>query len=196
MAAFSAVTLAALTVANAGVAAATGDHATAEPEPAAVTLRGCVRQTNGDFTVADPPGAMLTKPGGINNRGDILFKYLDADGIQRGAVLSRGVYRPIEFPGAAVTAPLGQNDRGDIVGAYVDAEGTSHGLLRDGKGRYVSIDHPDDVGLGTVLYSINDRSQTTGAYRRALVQPDQARQLLSKPAAATGGLLNQVTLIG
>ena len=68
-----------------GVAAATGDHATAEPEPAAVTLRGCVRQTNGDFTVADPPGTMLTKPGGINNRGD-MFGYLNANGILLGAV--------------------------------------------------------------------------------------------------------------
>ena len=325
-----------MTVASAGVAAAAGDHATAEPEPPAVTLRGFVREKNGEFTVAEPPGATLTKPGGINNRGDVLFKYLDADGIQRGAVLSRGAYRPIEFPGAAVTAPLGQNDRGDIVGnyldqagashgflltrdgtyttvdnpnaddnglvldsfgtiitninnrgemvgsytaggrllgfvrdrhgrfttieppgaaatlvtdindrgdivgdssevgadelfsdgdgdsflldrgvyrsiefpgaartivnainnrgeiagAYVDAGGTTHGLLRDRKGRYVSIDHPDEAGLGTVLYSINDRGQTTGAYLRTVVQPDPARQRLSTPVAATGGLLN------
>ena len=104
-------------VGGAGVAATGGDHATAEREPPAVTLRGFVRGKDGEFTVAEPPDATLTKPGGINNRGDILFKYLDADGIQRGAVLSRGVYRAIEFPGAAVTAPLGQNDRGDIVGS-------------------------------------------------------------------------------
>jgi hypothetical protein len=308
-----------------------------------LTLRGFVRERNGEFTVAEPPGATLTKPGGINNRGDILFKYLDADGIQRGAVLSRGVYRPIEFPGAAVTAPLGQNDRGDIVGnyldqagashgflltrdgtfttvdnpdaddnglvlgsfgtlitninnrrrdgrvlhtaggkllgflrdrqgrfitiepagaaatlvtdindrgdivgdssevgadelfgegdgdsfpldkgeyrnieftgasrtvvnainnrgemagSYVDAGGTWHGFLRDRRGRYVSIDHPDEAGLGTTLYSINERGQTTGAHLRTIEQPDPVRQRLSTPGAARGGLLDHLASIG
>ena len=338
----TATSLAVLTVAGAGVAAAAGDQATEQPEPPALTLRGFVRDSDGEFRMSEPPGATLTKPGGINNRGDVLFKYLDADGIQRGAVLSRGVYRPVEFPGAAVTAPLGQNDRGDIVGnyldqarashgflltrdgtyttidnpnaddnglvlgsfgtlitninnrgemvgsysaggkllgfvrdrqgrfttieppgaaatlvtdindrgdivgdssdvsadalvgegdgdsflldngvyrsiefpgafrtivnainnrgemagAYVDAGGSTHGLLRDRRGRYVSIDHPDEAGLGTVLYSLNDRGETTGAYRRTVEPPDPNRQRLSTPVAATGGLLDIVTLIG
>ena len=342
VAAFAAAAVVALTVAGAGVAVAAGDQATAEPEPPALTLRGFVREKDGEFAVAQPPGATLTKPGGINNRGDILFKYLDADGIQRGAVLSRGVYRPIEFPGAAVTAPLGQNDRGDIVGnyldqagashgflltrhdtyttvdnpnaddnglvlesfgtiitninnhgemvgsytaggkllgfvrdrkgrfttiappgaaatlvtdindrgdivgdssevsadalfsdgdgdsflldkrvyrgiefpgavrtvvnainnrgemagSYVDAGGTWHGFVRNRKGRYVSTDHPDEAGLGTTLYSINDRGQTTGSYLRTVEQPDAARQRLSTPPAATGELLNDLALIG
>ena len=80
--------------------------------------------------------------------------------------------------------------------AYIDTAGTTHGLLRDRNGRYVSIDHPDEAGLGTVLYSINDRGETTGAYQRADEQPDPARQRLSTAVASTGGLLNHVTLIG
>ena len=341
--AFAAATaLATLTLPANGQAAAAVDQAPADPEPAALTLRGFVRDRDGEFRVAEPPGATLTKPGGINNRGDILFKYLDADGIQRGAVLSRGAYRPIEVAGAAVTAPLGQNDSGDVVGnyldeagvshgfllsrngtyttidhpsadgnglvlgswgtlvtninnrgemvgsystggrlrgflrdregrftpidppgaaatlvtdlndrgeivgdssevgadelfsgddnhsflldgdgyrdievpgasstvanainnrgeiagAYVDSEGTWHGLLRDHSGRDVSIDHPDEAGLSTTLYSMNDRGQSTGAYQRTAEQPDAVRRQLSTPAAATGGPLHHLGAIG
>ena len=167
----AATALAALAVAGAGIAAAAGDQATAEPEPPAVTLRGFVRAKNGEFGVAEPPGATLTKPGGINNRGAILFKYLDAEGIQRGAVLSRGVYRQIEFPGAAVTAPLGQNDHGDIVGNYLDQAGASHGFLLTKHGRYTTVDNPnaDDNGLvldsfGTIVTNINNRGEMVGSY--------------------------------
>jgi hypothetical protein len=147
-----AATLASLTFRSAGSAGATGatGHQTpSEPEPPAVTQRGFLRDRDGEFTVAEPPGATLTKPGGLNNRGEITFKYLDPDGTQRGTVLSRSRYRPVEVPGAAVTAPLGQNDRGDIVGNYIDTDGASHGFLRTRHGTYTTIDHPD--ASGTVL---------------------------------------------
>ena len=86
-------------------------------------------------------------------------------------MLSRGVYRPIEFPGAAVTAPLGQNDSGDIVGNYLDQAGASHGFLHTRNGTYTTIDNPnaDDNGLvlesfGTIITNINNRGEMVGSY--------------------------------
>ena len=199
VAAIAAAAAVALTVAGAGVAAA-GD----EPDPPAVTLRGFVRAKDGAFTVAEPPGATLTKPGGINNRGDILFKYLDADGIQQGAVLTRGVYRPIEFPGAAVTAPLGQNDRGDVVGNYLDQAGASHGFLLTRHGTYTTVDNPnaDDDGLvldsfGTIVTNINNRGEMVGSYTAGgrllgFLRDRQGRFTTIEPPGAVATLVTDI----
>jgi hypothetical protein len=72
-----------------------------------------------------------------------------------------------------------------MAGAYVDSGGTTRGLLRDRKGRYSSIDHPDAAVLGTVLYSINNRGQTAGSYLRTVVPPDPTWERHSAPAAAS-----------
>jgi hypothetical protein len=103
-----------------------------------------------------------------------LFSGADNDSF----LLDEGVYRRIELPGATSTVANAINNRGEIAGSYADSGGTWHGLLRDRKGRYVSIDHPDEARLGTTLYSINDRGETTGAYQRIVEQPDPG------PAAA------------
>jgi hypothetical protein len=172
MAVAVAATLAALTFASVGPVGATGaaGHQTpGEPEPPAVTLRGFLRERDAELTVAEPPGATATKPGGLNNRGELVFKYLDTEGTQHGAVLSRGRYRPVEVPGASVTAPLSQNDRGEIVGNYLDAAGASHGFLRTSRGTYSTIDHPDASGTvldtpGTIVTNINNRGEMVGIY--------------------------------
>ena len=162
-----------------------------------------MRDRQGRFTTIARPGAAATLVTDLNDRGDIVgdSSAVGADELLSGAdgnsfLLDRGVYRDIELPGASRTIVNAINNRGEMAGAYVDAAGATHGFVRARKGRYVSIDHPDAAGPGTTLYSINDRGQTTGAYRRTLVQPDPARQRLSTPGAATGGLLNDLTLIG
>ena len=86
------------------------------------TLRGFVLE-RGRYTTFAPPGAVLTLPFDINNRGQIVgFTASDlATETARGFLLAkgaRGPFTPISFPGAPSTVALGLNDRGQITGAY------------------------------------------------------------------------------
>jgi hypothetical protein len=67
--AIAALACAALTMTGVGPA-----RAAAEPA-AAITVRGYLRDTTGRFTRIEPPHATATKPGGINNRGQITGAY-------------------------------------------------------------------------------------------------------------------------
>jgi hypothetical protein len=107
-------------------------------------------------------------------------------------VLHRRAYRTIGVPDAVGTALNGINNRGAMVGTYIDSQGTSDGFLRSRSGRYTTVDHrvaavdhPGDTALGTALYSINDRGQTTGAYQSPI---EQARQADTSAAPTTGPL--------
>jgi probable HAF family extracellular repeat protein len=126
---------------------------------------------NGVFTTIDHPDAVAeTGALGINNRGQIVGGYVDAEGTIRGFLLDDGVFIPIDHPDAASGTAVGTvvrdiNNRGQIVGFYVDAEGTAHGFLRDKEGVFTPIDHPDapqEPGAGTAAFGINDHGQIVG----------------------------------
>ena len=130
----------------------------------------------GVFTTIDHPDAVgETGALGINNRGQIVGAYTDAEGTIRGFLLDDGVFTPIDHPDAGAapgtgTQALGLNDRGQIVGAYLDAEGGIHAFLRDkgrgaqrGEGVFTTIDHPDGAGR-SIAFGINDRGRIVGAY--------------------------------
>jgi probable HAF family extracellular repeat protein len=90
------------------------------------------------FTTIDFPGATSTIAYDINDSGEIVGRYITADGIQHGYLRSpNGELTPIEVPGANLTAALGINSHGDIVGPYhlaSEPAGTRHGyLLRNGE---------------------------------------------------------------
>jgi hypothetical protein len=89
-------------------------------------------------------------------------------------LLDDGAFITIDPPGAsgAFTVATSINDREQIVGYYLDAGGTSHGFLRDRKGVFATIDHPDGIGK-TVALDINDRGQIVGAYENPDAAPDQ-----------------------
>jgi hypothetical protein len=85
----------------------------------------------GEVTTIDAPGAALTQPLGINDRGDVVGAYVEAvpgpdpyglyeAGRLRGFVMRGGRFTPIDFPGAEGTRVSGIN-RGDIV---IPADGT------------------------------------------------------------------------
>src|SRR5437660_1659589 len=78
------------------------------------------------FVKIDFPNATETVANGINARGDIVGRYLDADGVFHGYLLSKGVFSTIDFPGAALTAAFALNARGDIGGRFMDTSGTDH----------------------------------------------------------------------
>jgi hypothetical protein len=84
---------------------------------------------------------------------------------------AEGVFTGIDVPGAVVTGPSAINNRGEIAGGYSDAGGTTHGFVRDKKGAFSTIDHPDAASgivngkpAGTVLFGLNNRGQIVGQY--------------------------------
>jgi probable HAF family extracellular repeat protein len=125
----------------------------------------------GVFTTIDHPDAVAeTGASSINNRGQIVGGYVDAEGTTHGFLLDDGVFAPIDHPDAASGPGAGTvardiNKRGQIVGFYFDAEGTAHGFLRDKEGIFTPIDHPDapqEPGAGTAAFGINDHGQIVG----------------------------------
>jgi probable HAF family extracellular repeat protein len=176
----AAIALATLVVGMTGAAATTPTAAgAAEPTllragaPAADTsprtpLPGYLLQ-RGRYTRFDAPGAgLVTGPSGINNRGQVVGYYVEADAdgtyhaFRRNA---RGRITEITIPGAAAAVASKINDRGQIVGRYYQTtpfEGPDarfRGFLLDGR-RLIRIDKPGAVQ--TQALGINNRGQIVG----------------------------------
>ena len=133
----------------------------------AATLFSALAST---FTTIDIPGATVIQAFGINNRGQIVGRYIPAGGrFLRGYVLDHGTFTTIDVPGVTftdTTEAIGINDRGQIVGAYTtggEFVGHTHGYVLD-HGTFTTIDVPGATG-GTVAFGINNRGQIVGIYR-------------------------------
>jgi len=175
----AAAALAALTVASSGPASAAGEPSASEPDPSALTLRGFLRDRNGEFTTIEPPGATATKVGGLSDRGEVVgIGYpLDGNGGGFGFLRDRaGDYTTFVFPGTGPesrTVAADVNNRGQIAG-WSDDGVTSFGYIRDRSGDFTKIEHPDasgatPIGLGaeisgTDIRGINDRGEVVGNY--------------------------------
>ena len=81
------------------------------------------------YTTLDAPGSDggFTVAQGINNRGQIVGLYTDADGTSHGFVLSDGDYTTIDVLGSLWTEVYSMNAKDEIVGAYEDEDGI-HGF--------------------------------------------------------------------
>jgi hypothetical protein len=130
------------------------------------TVHGFVRDRHGKFRTVDYPGAAETVLSEVNERGQIVGAYGDdvGSGTPHDFLLDHGDYTSIEFPGASDSFVDDVNNRREIVGYYLDAAGSYHGYLRDRRGRYSPIDHPDAVTPGNDTNGLNDRGQIVGEY--------------------------------
>jgi probable HAF family extracellular repeat protein len=71
------------------------------------------------YTRIDAPGATLTFPFGINNRGQVVGFYLDVNQVRHGFLFANGVFTTIDHPLASSdTQAHDLNDRGLVVGLY------------------------------------------------------------------------------
>jgi uncharacterized membrane protein len=113
------------------------------------------------FTQIDFPGAVLTGPLGINDRGQIVGVFVDTAGIGRGFLLSDGIFTEITRPDGSPTMAIGINDRGQIVGTFVDAADVLRGYLLD-RGVFTQIDFPG--ATFTQPQMINNRGQIVGSF--------------------------------
>ena len=112
----------------------------------------------------DVPGGADTEGFGVNDLGQIVGRWTDADGNVHGFLRQpTGRYETIDAPGATFTAPVDINNLGTVVGRYLDADGVSHGFaLR--QGRYQTIDAPG--AADTRPRGIDDQGRITGDFRR------------------------------
>lgn len=81
------------------------------------TVRGFVRDKQGNCSPLDYPGAAATIPAAINDPGQIVGTYYDDSG-QHAFLYEKGHFQNIDYPGACQTSVSGINNRGDIVGFY------------------------------------------------------------------------------
>jgi hypothetical protein len=136
------------------------------------TIHGFLHD-RGRFRTIDIAGA-IAAPYDINNRGQIVGVYVDADavpgpdglpppGFQHAFLWERGRVTVIDPPDT-VFAPNAYsiNDRGQIVGVRIGAGGRQIGFLRQPDGAYVDLD-PPGAGENKAL-GINDRGDVVGAY--------------------------------
>jgi uncharacterized membrane protein len=105
-----------------------------------VRSRGCIDDvagarhgyllSGGSFTTIDVPGATLTAVFGLNDLGDVVGSYIDADRARHGFLLSGGNYTTIDVdvPNATNNYATGINDAGQISGKF-DVDGTTRGFL-------------------------------------------------------------------
>ena len=134
------------------------------------TIHGFVRDRKGAFTTIDYPGAAETSLVEINERGQLVGSYSEVPGAMNAAPrnfvldMDRGVYTPIEPPGATYAVVDDINNRGEIVGLFIDAGGRYHGFLRDRRGAFTTIDHPDSAPLGGAAGGIDDHGRIVGEY--------------------------------
>ena len=110
----------------------------------------------------DVPGATYTFPHDINNKGEVVGYFIDADGEKHGFLFSENHFTKIDFRNALWTEAWGINDTGEIVGAYQDSpSGSTHGFLKS-KEAFLSIDYPG--ARITKAVGLNNRGQIIGFY--------------------------------
>jgi len=118
-----------------------------------------------NLTSFDYPGATNTQATGITPSGDIVGRYISADGAHHGFLLARGKFKPINFPGATLTDVNWIDPRGQIVGDYLDASGKGHGFLLMA-GAFTTIDYPN--AMWTDVFGIGANGDVIGIYGDSL----------------------------
>jgi hypothetical protein len=144
------------------------------------TIHGFVRDRTGRYSTIDRPGTAATALFGINDQGKIVGASsnsgpADLPTAPQSFLLDHGRYTGINVPDSAATGAQSINSRHEIVGTYLDANGILHGYLRDRRGGYTTVDHPDAMN-GSSLTDINDRGQITGLVEFRPDQPSGRRQ--------------------
>jgi probable HAF family extracellular repeat protein len=80
-------------------------------------------------TLDDPLGVQGTVAEGINDKGQIVGYYTDANGHTLVFLYSDGSYTTLNAPAAVDIYPNAINNNGQIAGYYYDGTGASHGFV-------------------------------------------------------------------
>ena len=125
-------------------------------------ISGFFRNRSGKCTILDFPGANLTEAIGVNDDGQVVGDYRDANNVFHGFFWDAGQFLTIDVPFPATsTAPTGINNVGQIVGFYFDNNGQARGFFYD-NGNSTTFDFPGAVA--TLPVDINDNGQIVGIF--------------------------------
>jgi hypothetical protein len=100
----------------------------------------------------------------INDQGQVVGVWFDAQAREHGFLLTNGQYTSIDVPGAVATEVLGINSSNlpTLIGDYLDVNGAVHGFtLQDGN--FKRVDVPNAVG--TTVTGINDTNRIVGTFQ-------------------------------
>ena len=115
------------------------------------------------FASFDFPGSNDTEGTAITPSGEIVGRYVSADGRQHGFILRGGQFTPVDVPSATFSTDVTWvNSRGDIVGTFGDTRGT-HAYVRS-RGVYMTIDFPgsDPANTATLGFGISNAGDVVG----------------------------------
>jgi Transposase IS116/IS110/IS902 family len=112
----------------------------------------------GRYVRLDVPGALKSQAFDINDRGQVVGDYMDADGRFHGYVWERGRFKTIDVPGQSSTAATGINNHGQVTGG-TGPFAARVGFLLD-RGRFTTFTIPG--AQATLAYGINDQGQIVG----------------------------------
>ena len=110
------------------------------------------------------PGSTRTLANAINDKGDIVGTYTDAEVQLHGFLYSQGKYTLLDIPGAGYTDVTGINNRGQIVAFASDGDTeTEPGGYIYEKGEWTKIDVPGDPDAFLVPDGVNNRGVIVGS---------------------------------
>ena len=127
---------------------------------------------DGVLSTYDVPDSLTFGFYGLNNAGQTVGFYQDANGVSHGVVLQEGELTQFDFPGAAETEIFGVSESGLLIGDIFDADGTIHGFVGgeqfDVPGAVIT--YADDMNAdGTLVGSYVDAD---GIYHGYMRHPD------------------------
>ena len=120
----------------------------------------------GEFTMLDPPGAVAAQAHDINDAGQVVGHYIDANKKDHAFLWSEGTFTTIDPPGATYAVAHAINAGGQIVGSYGDGCCCGHGFLWD-QGTFTTIDAiacSEFFPVATEATGINAAGQIIGGY--------------------------------
>lgn len=136
----------------------------ADVTPIGSHWRGWLYQ-KGVFQLIDPPGAMLTYPADINERGEIVGLYRGPAGRKGFLRAPNGTLTDIVAPGTPfLTFPQAISNSGEIVGFYANTPGFPRGFQLK-RGVFTEIMVPDSAD--TVVYGVDETGLMVGAFKDA-----------------------------
>ena len=84
---------------------------------------------DGVLSTYDVPGSLTFGFYGLNNAGQVVGFYQDANEVSHGVVVKDGELTQFDFPGAAETEIFGVSESGLLIGDIFDADGAIHGFV-------------------------------------------------------------------
>jgi len=119
----------------------------------------------GNYTTFNVPNAEIggTYPSAINDRGEIVGLYADANYNNYGFLYQGGNYTTLNDKSAITggTNPIGINNHGEIVDDYTDVNGNIDGFLYQ-KGNYTTLNYSN--AFWTAPSGINNHGEIVGYY--------------------------------